>query len=56
MLTSTVQIDAYKSAEKSQFNVHRPTAPIGSSGKGSSGSTKPAQKASFKTLADLGSS
>jgi hypothetical protein len=58
------QIDAYKAAENSMFNVHRKPQPAkgkvstsasgGGAGAGSNGS-RAAQKPAVKTLADLGS-
>ncbi|KPM41981.1 hypothetical protein AK830_g4596 [Neonectria ditissima] len=48
--------DPYKAAEKSVFNTHRPVQAAGGSGAkaGPGGAKAPAQKATFKTLADLG--
>ncbi|KAM5363699.1 hypothetical protein ACJZ2D_011897 [Fusarium nematophilum] len=55
-LVSLFSFDPYKAAESSMFNIHRSPAPQGSAGaaKPGAGGAKPAQRAAFKTLADLG--
>lgn len=50
------QFDPYKAAEISKYNVHNPVAPANTpSGSATGGGVKkPAPKATFRTLADLG--
>lgn len=49
------QLDPYKAAETSRYNVHNPPTQASSSGGASGSVKKPAPKpAAFKTLADLG--
>lgn len=52
LLLTKRQVDPYKSAENSMFNIHG--APVQPGSKPGAPGSRPAQKASFKTLADLG--
>ena len=52
VLIENAQFDPYKAAEASQFNIHKPSAPP-KAAPGTAGA-RPAQKSTFKTLADLG--
>ncbi|PHH82091.1 hypothetical protein CDD83_3365 [Cordyceps sp. RAO-2017] len=55
-LVSLLSFDARKSAESSRFNVHqkRPSEKRAAPGSGN-GAARPAQRPTFRTLADLGS-
>ncbi|POS75311.1 thioredoxin [Diaporthe helianthi] len=55
-LVSLFSFDPYKAAESSRYNVHNPVAPATTSSSSASGGgvKKPAPKATFRTLADLG--
>ncbi|KUI74510.1 Thioredoxin-like protein [Cytospora mali] len=55
---SLFSLDPYKAAENSKYNIHNPVAPAaiprGSATGAGAGVKKPAPKATFRTLADLG--
>ncbi|KAG6367635.1 hypothetical protein INS49_001828 [Diaporthe citri] len=55
-LVSLFSFDPYKAAETSRYNVHNPVAPATTSSSSAPGGAvkKPAPKATFRTLADLG--
>lgn len=56
LLLTKRQVDPYKSAENSMFNIHGAPVQPGSKPGGKPGApgSRPAQKSTFKTLADLG--
>ncbi|KAJ0123008.1 37s ribosomal protein rsm22 [Diaporthe amygdali] len=55
-LVSLFTFDPYKAAEASKYNVHNPVAPAATPNDSATGGAvkKPAPKATFRTLADLG--
>lgn len=51
---NAVQIDAYKAAENSKYNIKNPVGPAAKAQKDGNTVQKPAPKTTYKTLSDLG--